>query len=357
MMSYLYYLLVNNYFNFENYKNVLEYVPVNKSKIHLHLIDKNNILVDSINNFCKSQNTNKFVISLSGGVDSMVLATIIKYLGYNIVCCHINYNNRNETKDEQDFLQKWCEYNELTLYVKKIENIKRNNSKRSDYEVITKNIRFDFYREILNKEGANMILLAHHKDDIVENVFANVCRGRYILDLAVIKEKTNINNIVIARPMIEYYKSCIYDFAEQYNVPYFKDTTPDWSVRGKYRNKIYPLIEDAFTKNVKDNLLGLSKQSYDWNTLINNQIIEPFIKTIIYDNNCVSFNVEKYYNHPICFWSIIFMKIFYKYNKNCPSRKGIQTFINSIPSNGRISLSSYCICTIKNYDISLVFNN
>ena len=313
-------------------------------------------LINCINNFCNSQNTDKFVISLSGGVDSMVLATIIKYLGYNIVCCHINYNNRSETKKEQEFLEQWCKYNEITLYVKQIEDIKRNNSKRSDYEQITKNIRFTFYKEILGKEKITMILLAHHKDDIVENIFANVCRGRYILDLAVIKEKTNINNILIARPMIEFYKSYIYDF-EKNSVPYFKDTTPEWSVRGKYRNKIYPLIEDAFTKNVKDNLLGLSKQSYEWNQLITDKIIEPFIKTIEFNENEVKFNVENYNNYPICFWSIIFMKIFYKYNKNCPSRKGIQTFINSIPSNGRISLSSYCICSIKNYNISLVFND
>ena len=56
------------------------------------------------------------------------------------------------------------------------------------------------------------------------------------------------------RPMIKFYKQPIYDFADKYQIPYFKDTTPDWSVRGKYRNKILPIIEDTFSKNVKENL-------------------------------------------------------------------------------------------------------
>ena len=99
------------------------------------------------------------------------------------------------------------------------------------------------------------MLLAHHKDDIVENIFANVCRGRNILDLAVIKEKACIDGVNIGRPMIDVYKKPVYEFAEKYQIPYFKDTTPGWSIRGKYRNQIYPLIEDTFTKNVKDNLL------------------------------------------------------------------------------------------------------
>ena len=129
----------------------------------------------------------KFIVSLSGGVDSMVLITIIHYLGYHVIGVHINYNNRIETTEEEQFLEFWCNKNSITLYKKSINEIKRSQSKRSDYEIITKNIRLDFYKEIMKKE-CDLILLAHHKDDIVENIFANVCRGRYILDLAVIKK-------------------------------------------------------------------------------------------------------------------------------------------------------------------------
>tara|TARA_A100001035_G_scaffold87077_2_gene67686 strand:+ start:31592 stop:32716 length:1125 start_codon:yes stop_codon:yes gene_type:complete len=351
-------------FKYNNYFNILEFVP-NKSDIILNQNFSDSLLINCVESFCEKQNIKKFIVSLSGGVDSMVLITILKYLKYEVIGAHINYNNRDESCDEQKFLEEWCEFNNIKLYIKTIDNIKRNNCKRSDYEIITKNIRLDFYKEIIKKENVELVLLAHHKDDIVENIFANVCRGRYILDLAVIKEKTVIANINIGRPMIQFYKNIILDFAEIYQVPYFKDTTPDWSVRGKYRKQIYPLIEDTFTKNVKNNLIALSNQSDEWNQLIQHEIIKPFmnkIKWTIKDyENIVEFNIENYKQHPPCFWNAIFMNIFNCYGYNSPSKKAIMLFINIINKSNKnntvsnISISNNCKCSIKNSNIKIEF--
>ena len=361
MLSYLKSLLYND-LDINKYCNILEFVP-NHEEVIKNMIYNKEPLIEYIKEFCINEKTNKFIISLSGGVDSMVLICIIKNLGYEVVGAHINYNNRFETKDEEEFLNYWCIKNNIKLYIKNIDNIKRVNTKRSDYELITKNMRFDFYKEVLKKENCNLMLLAHHKDDIVENIFANVCRGRYILDLAVIKKKACIEGVTIGRPMIDVYKKPIYEFAEKYQIPYFKDTTPDWSVRGKYRRQIYPLIEDAFTKNVKDNLLGLSKQSYEWNGLVNKQIIAPFMETIIWNNDSnnqgVSFDIANYRDYPLCFWNIIFANIFYHFNKNCPSRKGIQNFMNVIKENSVCfaSVSNNCICYIKNSNVKITIKD
>lgn len=343
-----------------HFKNVLQLVPQKEVIIRNQNYDISNEVILTVMNFCeRNQNTSKkFIVSLSGGVDSMVLISILKFLDYDLVGCHINYNNREETSDEQNFLEYWCNTNSIKLYVKNIVNLKRKNSKRSDYEYESKKIRFDFYKEVMEKEGLDCILLAHHKDDIIENIFANVCRGRYILDLAVIKEQSVINNVTIMRPLIDLYKSSIYEFASSYEVPYFKDTTPEWSVRGKFRNKIYPLLEDTFSYNIKSNLLGLSKQSYEWNELVMGQIIQPFLESIVYEETRCVFNVEKYNTHPLCFWNIVFMKVFYYYNKNCPSRKSIQVFMNSIKTKNvcTITLSDKCLCKNKTNTITIEFD-
>jgi len=356
----------NNYLELElenklqHFKNVLQLVPQKEVKICNQNYDISNELILTVMNFCKrNQNkSKKTIVSLSGGVDSMVLISILKFIGYEPVGCHINYNNREETSMEQEFLEYWCNTNSIKLYIKNIVNLKRKNSKRSDYEYESKKIRFDFYKEVMKNEGLDYILLAHHKDDIIENIFANVCRGRYILDLAVIKEQSTINDVSIMRPLIELYKSSIYEFASSYEVPYFKDTTPEWSVRGKFRNKIYPLLEDTFSYNIKSNLLGLSKQSYEWNELAMVQIIQPFLESIAYEETKCIFNVENYNAHPLCFWNIVFMKVFYYYNKNCPSRKSIQVFMNSIRTKNvcAITLTTSCLCKNKNNTITIEFN-
>lgn len=349
------------FYNYDYYNNVLEFIPSNNQIIKNQEFDSSHNLILTVKEFCKKilNNQKTVIVSLSGGVDSMVLTTILVILGYEVVGVHINYNNRKETKEEQSFLENWCYKNNIKLYVKVIMDFNRSNTKRAEYEYESKKIRFNFYKEILTKENLDNILLGHHKDDIIENIFANVCRGRYILDLAVIREESKINDVKIMRPLINSYKDNIYDFANFYEVPYFKDTTPEWSVRGKYRTKIYPLLEDTFSHSIKSNLLGLSNQSYDWNELLSEKIINPFLETVVFNKyNCI-LQVENYKNYPLCFWNVIFMKIFYKYGKNCPSRKAIKVFMNSIKEKnvGFISLSQSCICRNKNYEVMINFEN
>lgn len=360
-ISYIYNYLYNtprgDGIDYSIFNRILEIVPDSNMKITDNNYTVNSPLLKSVSNFCSKANCKTFAISLSGGVDSMVLATIVKYLGYDVIALHINYNNREETKSEQIFLEKWCHYNDIRLYVKEITDIKRDNSKRSHYEAVTKEIRFNFYKEILKKESLGYILLAHHKDDIVENVFANVCRSRYILDLAVIRESSTIDGVTICRPMIEYYKDVIYNFAHEYSVPYFKDTTPKWSVRGKYRDIIAPAIEDTFTQNVKDNLIELGRQSDEWNQLVNQEIIKPFLDSVEYTDKSVRFNIEKWIGHPMCFWTQVFMRLFYRYGKNCPSRRSVQNFMNNLALDTclNIAITNNTRCRLKNNWITIEF--
>jgi tRNA(Ile)-lysidine synthetase-like protein len=343
--------------DFSKFENILEYIPCNNNKISNQAFEDDEMLI-CFKKYVKLYDKKKYVVSLSGGVDSMIVATILCYLGYEVIGIHINYNNREETKDEEKFMEDWCKYNGIKLYVKSIEDVTRGSIKRSDYESYTRNIRFDLYKEVLAAESCDEILLGHHKDDIVENIVANVCRGRNVLDLAVIKETSVVNGVKMVRPMINFYKESVYKFAHNNNVPYFKDTTPDWSVRGKYRNKVHSNLEDTFGENVKENLIGLARQSDEWNMLIMKQLIDPFLESVKhnYDGHSdnVYFNVENYLKHPLCFWNLVFAKLFYRYGKNSPSKKGIQTFMNSIPGNGKVSISNSCICKVTNNNVLII---
>lgn len=352
------YYFQNPSFNYDTYKNILQIVPHCSLKIKEKTINLNEPLLININYICKNLNTNKFIISLSGGVDSMVLVSILNYLNFDVIAIHINYNNRDETKQEQDFIIEWCKFNNIKLYFKEIVEIKRNDSKRSDYESITKNIRFQFYKEIMKKENVNYILLGHHKDDIIENIFANICRGRNYLDLAVIRERNKINEIDFIRPMLNFHKLTIYCFAKSYDIPYFKDTTPDWSVRGKYRNVIEPAIQDTFTIQVKANLLNIANQADDWNYLIQLKIINPFLELVIFKENdeekIIEFNIEEYKDYPFSFWYLIFMKIFNNIGQKSPSRKSIETLINLSKQGKRkikTSLDKNIFCQIHDFNI------
>ena len=68
----------------------------------------------------------------------------------NIYCCHINYNNREESTKEKDFLQNYC--NILNIHFEYMDfNFKRGSIKRNDYETLTRNIRYDYYKKLIIK--------------------------------------------------------------------------------------------------------------------------------------------------------------------------------------------------------------
>ena len=317
--------------DYSNFANVLEYIPMNMEYHELSFDDKNSqLIIQEIHDYITSHQRTKYIVSLSGGVDSMVLVSILCLLNQTVIGIHINYNNRPETKKEEEFLRCWSELMGFELIVHNIEHIQRGNIKRSEYEITTKNIRFDLYNKVANRHRCTEILLGHHKDDIIENVFNNICRGRNILDLSVLKTDSTIKSVIISRPLLNLHKEVILKYAHQYNIPYFKDSTPDWSLRGIFRRQIYPLLDKSYSNSISKNLLNIADQSSNWNSMIEEKIIVPFINTIEFNDNIVELNIKDHINSPCCFWKNIFMRIFYQYGQAIPSHKSISHFIDII---------------------------
>lgn len=266
--------------DYNKYEAILEFVPKDVAISNIN----NEKLSIAINKFITFHEIKNVLISLSGGVDSMVLAFIIKYFeGVNLYCCHINYNNRSESCVERDFLIDWCQINNIHLDVKNIDHIKRGEMNRNDYEEETRSIRYDYYKELNDKYDCEGVFLGHHQDDLSENVFNNIMRGRKdITDLSVFKKENTIMGVIVYRPMLDFRKDIIYNISEVYQVPYFLDTTPDWSCRGKMRKQIFPKCEDCYSDSFMSSLVKLGKESDELGNIMNKYMIEPIINSVIF---------------------------------------------------------------------------
>ncbi len=61
-------------------------------------------------------------------------------------------------------------------------------------------------------------------------------------------------------------------------MPYFKDSTPSWSTRGKLRNQLVPLLIDMYGEGCLRNISALADQSDQMRDLVNSNIYEPFMR-------------------------------------------------------------------------------
>ncbi len=315
------------------------------------------------------------VVSLSGGVDSMVLCKILVLLAnkynamhkqegsnmyqqsqskkrkinhhrhttykLNVVALHVNYNNRVESIDEANYLKVWCKNVHVELLINAFTDIKRGITPRDVYEKETRSRRYQFYKDVLSNQYnernmqtstplvakprtnngiiASGIFFGHHQGDVQENVISNTMKGSTLLGLSGMYACSTVNGVLIYRPLLPINKPLIIQFAKKYGVPYFLDTTPTWSNRGKMRNQLIPLCQDMFGSGVLSKLSQIAVQSNEISTVLNQTLFEKFKKrvSIVREKEIVSIDINSkncsgssmgaqeatdFVNMPLFFW-------------------------------------------------------
>jgi tRNA(Ile)-lysidine synthetase-like protein len=294
-------------------------------------------LIKCLDEFCikNSLKDKAIIISLSGGVDSMVTLAILMYLkknyNFTIFTASIDYGLRNESNDESEFLIQYTKTFGIKSYVSYVRGFsrKKNDSgSRSEFEEESRNLRFNTYKKIIdenNLEKDTGVFVAHHQDDIVENIFTNSMKGANLLDLEVIKEINTIHNVKIFRPFIGFKKQVIYDFAHKYGIPYFLDTTPKWSKRGKMRNEIFPLLDSVFGQDWRNKMKQLGSQSNEWGNYIDKYIINPWLSEVKKGKAGIIIPLK---DQPILIYSNVIMKSLHSISQSMLKKSSLEKINN-----------------------------
>jgi len=307
----------------------------NFGKEEILSIGIDNPLVQTIHKFCQKNNIYESgaIVSLSGGVDSMVVLAILiklsKLYNFQIYACSLNYNLREEQSDEMEFLKLYCNNYDIKCYFRDVKGYSRkkeDSGSRTEFEEESRKIRFDLYKEIMTNHSCNGIFVGHHKDDIIENIFTNSMKGANILDLEVMKEISTIHSVNIYRPLLEFHKDIIYDLAHEYNIPYFLDTTPKWSRRGKMRNEIFPLFDNVFSKSWRVKLKDLGEQSNTWGQYIKEYVVNPWFNEIIFEKDKF---IIPFKDQPKLIYSNVLVLAMHKIGKHMLKRSSVDKILQN----------------------------
>jgi tRNA(Ile)-lysidine synthetase-like protein len=195
----------------------------------------------------------RILISLSGGVDSMVALFAIRTTCPNIqiAAVYIDYHNRNECAEEILFLTEWCTYLAIPLYCRSILEIQRADAKlfelRDMYESYTRDVRYNTYKCVwqyfLQWPGDPIVVMGHNRDDCLENIMTNMTHQYKYDELEGMKKETYQGGNCFLRPLLTVSKAEIYAFARANSIPYLCNSTPKWSQRGKIRGYVVPALE------------------------------------------------------------------------------------------------------------------
>ena len=164
---------------------------------------------------------NLYVVGVSGGCDSMALLDIMQKKGYRTVVCHVNYHLRNDSDLDQKTVEDYCKMHNIACFVKEIDS---KEYSKENFQMQARELRYQFYREIASKYNTNEVVLAHHLDDVIENIVMQLQRNNTKGYLG-IKDVSDVFGVVVIRPFLEVRKQALRNYCHDHNVFYRDDYT------------------------------------------------------------------------------------------------------------------------------------
>lgn len=154
----------------------------------------------------------KYIVAVSGGVDSMVLLDMLHKLeDHELIVAHFDHGIREDSASDADFVASTARRYGLPFFSSREELGERAS------EALARDRRYAFLNQLAHQQGAK-IVTAHHLDDLVETVAINMTRGTGWRGLAVFDAD-------VVRPLVDIPKSALLEYAKKHEIAWREDST------------------------------------------------------------------------------------------------------------------------------------
>ena len=190
----------------------------------------------------------RICVAVSGGVDSIALLHYAKQrseeCGFSLSAVHCEHGIRGEESlSDMRFVQRICMDWRIPLYCFSENCVQKSVLEKTSLETAARDFRYACFQSILDENKADIIALAHHKDDEAETVLFRLARGTA---LSGIKGMTEENGCFV-RPFLTWTRKQIVAYAQENGISYQEDSTnfQTDATRNKLRLEVLPRLEDA----------------------------------------------------------------------------------------------------------------
>ena len=234
----------------------------------------NNDLIDA---------SDRILVAVSGGIDSVVMASLFHQSPYNWGIAHCNFQLRGkESDDDEKFVVSLAQRYKVPVYCKAFNTKIYAKENRFSTQMAARNLRYEWFKEMLEKEGYTKIATAHQINDSIETFLFNFSKGTGYKGL---KGISRINREVI-RPMLFTNRTAIKKYAEKIELEWREDSSnssDDYS-RNYIRHKAVPVLKDI-NNSIENTSISTFERLQDAFSIIDSSINDL-------RNKCVSENSD-----------------------------------------------------------------
>lgn len=263
---------------------------------------------------------NKFVLAISGGIDSMVLLDVFASMKLDFGVAHCNFNLRNEESDEdENFVRKQAEKHTRYLYFTQFDTLNYAQINKIGIQEAARKLRYDYFQKIAKEFDYQYIVTAHHANDNAETLIFNLVSATGVHGL---KGISPIQSNII-RPLLHCSKIAIQHYAKLKNISYREDSSNNSEKysRNNIRLNVIPQLEIINPKAI-ENINTTLAYFNEFNELF--IFILSYIEKEILteENNFIKINIEKLLTFPST--STILFEILRKYGFSSAQSKEIE---------------------------------
>lgn len=176
----------------------------------------------------------RYVVAVSGGVDSMVLLDVLnRQPDLVLLVAHVNHGIRDDSIEEEKLVARYCASQNIEFVSKRLKL--KNTSEEQG-----RSMRYKFLRQCGRNFKADFIVTAHHQDDLIETAIINIMRGTNWRGLSPF-----VGSKDILRPFISYKKDDLISYARANNLTWREDSTNNDEnyLRNYVRKTLVPLLD------------------------------------------------------------------------------------------------------------------
>lgn len=195
----------------------------------------------------------RIAVAWSGGRDSTALlhATLIaaQPLGVEVIALHVHHGLSPQADAWVAFCEaqaaRWSRRFPIRLRIARLEG---RPERGESVEAWARQARYRALRRMAMEEGADTVLLAHHRLDQAETVLIQALRGGGVAGLAGMPREAEREGICWLRPWLDREPQAIAAYVRRHRLQHIEDDSnadPRFA-RNRLRLQVWPAIEQAF---------------------------------------------------------------------------------------------------------------
>ncbi|WP_418500874.1 tRNA lysidine(34) synthetase TilS [Flagellimonas sp.] len=231
----------------------------------------------------------RLLVACSGGVDSVVLAHLCRKLGLDMALVHCNFGLRGAESDgDEDFVSQLAEQLGVEVLVKRFDTEAYAEKNRGSIQMAARDLRYQWFQEVLGKEGFDFLVTAHHADDNLETFLINLSRGTGIEGLLGIPE---VNGKTV-RPLLVFSQEEVMAYAQSEHIQWREDSSnaSNKYLRNRIRHELVPKLKELHPTFLQ-NFIRTQSHLLQTHTLVDNHIQSIKAKLFVENGGSITIDI------------------------------------------------------------------